>query len=53
MKNYISKLLNKKFITRINYLLIKVEKNKILNKNELIFLYFINLPFDEKLKESI
>ena len=53
MKNYID-LLNKKFITRINYLFIVVGKDKILNRNELIyFLHFINLSLDEKLKERI
>jgi len=53
MKNYID-LLKKNSITGINYLFITVDKNKFLNKNELIyFLQFINLPFDEKLKERI
>ena len=53
MKNYVG-LLSEKFITRINYLFITIEKDKILNRKELIyFLYFINLSFDEKLKERI
>ena len=53
MKDYIY-LLNKKLITRIDYLFITVEKDKILNRNELIyFLHFINLSLDEKLKERI
>ena len=53
MKNYIDSQ-KKNSITGINYLFITVDKNKVLNKNELIyFLQFINLPFDEKLKERI
>ena len=53
IKDYID-LSNKKLITRIDYLFITVEKDKILNRNELIyFLHFINLSFDEKLKERI
>ena len=53
MKDYID-LSNKKLITRIDYLFITVEKDKILNRNELIyFLHFINLSLDEKLKERI
>ena len=53
MKSYID-LLKKNSITGIHYLFITVDKNNFLNKNELIyFLQFINLPFDENLKERI
>ena len=53
MKNYID-LLKKNLIAGINYLFMTLEKDKFLNKNELIyFLHFINLPFDDKLKEKI
>ena len=47
-------LLFKKIITKIDYLFITVEKSKFLDKKEfLFFIYFINLLFDEKLKEKI
>ena len=53
MKKYMD-LLSKKSLTEINYLFITIEKNKFLDKKEFIFfMYFINLFFDEKLKERI
>jgi hypothetical protein len=47
-------LVTTKIIKKINYIFITIEKNKILDKKELIFfIYFINVFFDENLKKRI